>query len=84
MIDARYDRLMRGRGADLRPRRGETLDPDEILTALRDMSVIADEYDDRIFEEFGGHRMQDLIDASAASSFFDGMAHPRDCDWSDA
>lgn len=61
---------------------GETLDPDEILAALRDMSVIADEYDDRIFEEFGGHRMQDLIDASAASAFFDDTVPLRD--WSDA
>ncbi len=50
---------------------GETLDADEILAALRDMSVIADEYDDRIVDEVGGQRMQDLIDASVASAFFD-------------
>jgi hypothetical protein len=61
---------------------GETLDPDEILTALRDMSVIADEYDDRIVEEVGGQRMQDLIDASAVSSFFDDIDQRRD--WCDA
>ena len=49
---------------------GETLDADEILAALRDISVLADEYDDRIVEEAGGKRMQDLIDASATSSLF--------------
>lgn len=49
---------------------GETLDADEILTAVRDLSIIADEYDDRIVQEAGGKRMQDLIDASAAASFF--------------
>jgi hypothetical protein len=49
---------------------GETLDSAEILAALRDLSVLADEYDDRIVEEAGGQRMQDLIDASATSSLF--------------
>ncbi len=61
---------------------GETLDGNEILTALRDMSVIADEYDDRIVEEVGGQRMQDLIDASAVSAFFDDIEPRRD--WCDA
>jgi hypothetical protein len=49
---------------------GETLDADEINTALRDLSMIADEFDDRIVEEAGGQRMQDLIDASATASLF--------------
>jgi Putative bacterial sensory transduction regulator len=49
---------------------GETLDGDEITTALRDISMLADEFDDRIVEEAGGKRMQDLIDASAAAAFF--------------
>jgi len=61
---------------------GETLDPEEILTALRDMTVIADEYDDRIVEEVGGQRMQDLIDASAVSAFFEDIDPRRD--WCDA
>jgi hypothetical protein len=49
---------------------GETLDPEEITTALRDLSMLADEFDDRIVEEAGGKRMQDLIDASAAAALF--------------
>ena len=49
---------------------GETLDPEEILTTLRDLSVVADEYDDLIVEEAGGQRMQDLIDASASDALF--------------
>ena len=52
---------------------GETLDGDEITTALRDISMLADEFDDRIVEEAGGKRMQDLIDASAAASFFSDL-----------
>lgn len=49
---------------------GETLDAAEIVTALGDLSLLADEYDDRIVEEAGGKRMQDLIDASAAAAMF--------------
>ena len=60
---------------------GETLDAVEIETALRDLSVLADEFDDRIVEEAGGQRMQDLIDASAASALFSEMDGPGD--WGD-
>ncbi len=49
---------------------GETLDADEITTALRDLSMLADEFDDRIVEEVGGKRMQDLLDASATAALF--------------
>jgi hypothetical protein len=49
---------------------GETLDPEEITTTLRDLSMLADEFDDRIVEEAGGQRMQDLIDASASDALF--------------
>jgi hypothetical protein len=49
---------------------GETLDADEITTAVRDLSLLADEFDDSIVEEAGGKRMQDLIDASASAAFF--------------
>src|SRR4051812_29379087 len=49
---------------------GETLDAEEISAAVRDLSIIADEFDDRIVEEAGGKRMQDLIDASAAAALF--------------
>jgi hypothetical protein len=53
---------------------GETLDADEITTALHDLSMLADEYDDLIVEEAGGKRMQDLIDASAAAALFADVA----------
>ena len=55
---------------------GETLDGAEILTTLRDLSIVADEYDDRIVEEAGGKRMQDLIDASAAAALFSELGTP--------
>jgi len=59
---------------------GETLDPVEITTALRDLSMIADEYDDRIVEEAGGQRMQDLIDESASAALFSEMDSPDSWD----
>ena len=49
---------------------GDTLDAEEVLTAVRDITIVADEYDDRIVEIAGGKRMQDLIDASAAAALF--------------
>jgi hypothetical protein len=52
---------------------GETLDADEISTAVRDLSILADEFDDRIVEEAGGQRMQDLIDASASAALFSDL-----------
>jgi hypothetical protein len=55
---------------------GETLDPVEIETAVRDISMLADEFDDRIVEEAGGKRMQDLIDASAATALFSEVDGP--------
>jgi hypothetical protein len=55
---------------------GDTLDAAEIETAVRDVSVVADEFDDRIVEEAGGKRMQDLIDASAAASLFEDVDAP--------
>jgi len=55
---------------------GETLDEAEIFTTLTDLSIVADEYDDRIVEEAGGKRMQDLIDASAAAALFSELGAP--------
>ena len=49
---------------------GETLDAQEITAALTDLSMLADEFDDRIVEEAGGKTMQALIDASATAAFF--------------
>ena len=55
---------------------GETLDAEEIVTTLRDLSVVADEYDDLIVEEAGGQRMQDLIDQSASAALFSHLDTP--------
>ncbi|MEJ7735493.1 MAG: YbjN domain-containing protein [Polyangiaceae bacterium] len=59
---------------------GDTLDAEEVLTAVRDITIVADEYDDRIVEAAGGKRMQDLIDASAAAALFAELDAPGDWD----
>lgn len=44
---------------------GATLDPEELLATVRDVALIADEYDDRIIERYGGQTMRDLIEEAA-------------------
>jgi hypothetical protein len=44
---------------------GTTLDRDELLATLHDMAVIADEYDDKLVEKYGGQRMLDLLEDAA-------------------
>lgn len=44
---------------------GETLDPEELLATIRDVALIADDWDDKIIERFGGQRMQDLLEETA-------------------
>ncbi|MEK6606170.1 MAG: YbjN domain-containing protein [Myxococcota bacterium] len=44
---------------------GPTLDPDELLATVRDVAIVADHYDDRIVEKYGGKRMQDLLEEGA-------------------
>ena len=44
---------------------GETLDVDELTATIRDVALIADEWDDKIMKHFGGRRMQDLLEESA-------------------
>jgi len=46
---------------------GETLDSEELLATIRDVALIADDWDDKIIERFGGQRMQDLLEESALS-----------------
>jgi hypothetical protein len=60
---------------------GVTLDTDELTSALRDISVLADEFDDRIVEEVGGKRMQDLLDASATAAFLSDLDAPPSGAW---
>jgi hypothetical protein len=49
---------------------GETLDREELVAALSDLSQMADEWDDYIIENFGGQRMQDLLEASDIGKLF--------------
>lgn len=57
---------------------GNTLDPEELLATIRDVALIADDWDDKIIERFGGQRMQDLLEetalAAVLSSEPDGFA----------
>jgi hypothetical protein len=54
---------------------GETLDDDEILTTLRDVALVSDEYDDQIVEEAGGQTMQQLLEESALASLKGELEH---------
>jgi hypothetical protein len=44
---------------------GKTLDQEELLATIRDVALIADDWDDKIIARFGGQTMQDLIEESA-------------------
>ena len=55
---------------------GKTLDPVELTTTIRDVAIIADEYDDRIAARYGGQTMQDLLEESVVDHF--RTAHAKD------
>ncbi|MCC6746874.1 MAG: hypothetical protein IT371_04400 [Deltaproteobacteria bacterium] len=44
---------------------GTSMDADELLATIRDVALIADDWDDKIIERFGGQRMQDLLEETA-------------------
>jgi hypothetical protein len=44
---------------------GDTLDSEELVATIRDVALIADDWDDKIIERHGGQRMQDLLEESA-------------------
>jgi Putative bacterial sensory transduction regulator len=44
---------------------GTTLDPEELHATLRDVALIADEYDDKLMKKYGGQRMIDLLEEAA-------------------
>jgi hypothetical protein len=48
---------------------GETLDPVELTTTVRDVAITADEYDDRIAARYGGQTMQDLLEEGVVEHF---------------
>ena len=53
---------------------GTTLDPEELTATLRDVALIADEYDDKLMEKYGGQRMSDLLQDAALESIM--AKHP--------
>ncbi len=60
---------------------GFTLDAEELLVTIRDVALIADEWDDKIVERFGGQRMQDLLEESALARVL--CSEPDAFAWSD-
>jgi hypothetical protein len=50
---------------------GATLDSDELLATVRDIALIADEYDDRIIAKYGGQTMKDLLEEAAFEKILD-------------
>ena len=54
---------------------GETLDREHIFATLRDVALVADEYDDLIIEEAGGQTMQQILEESALSSLKSELEH---------
>ncbi len=59
---------------------GPTLDPDELMATLRDLALIADEYDDKLRTKYGGQRMLDLLEEQALETLME--KHPRKFDLS--
>lgn len=60
---------------------GHTLDQEELLTTLSDVALIADEYDDKLANKYGGQRMQDVLEDAAMERILD--ADPDSFDFSD-
>jgi len=55
---------------------GDTLEAVELTTTIRDVAIIADEYDDRIAARYGGQTMQELLEESVVEHF--RSAHGKD------
>ena len=50
---------------------GHTLDPEELTATLRDVALVADEYDDKLMKKYGGQRMIDLLEEAAMERIMD-------------
>ena len=59
---------------------GTTLDSDELLATLRDVALIADEYDDKLMAKYGGQRMLDLLEESALENIMEKNPNRFDFD----
>jgi hypothetical protein len=44
---------------------GITLNSEELVATLRDVALIADEYDDKLMQKYGGQRMSDMLEEAA-------------------
>jgi len=59
---------------------GPNLDPEELITTVSDVALIADEYDDKIIDKYGGQTMRELLEESALDSMLatdpDGLDFP--------
>ena len=58
---------------------GTTLDPEELVATLHDVALIADEYDDKLVEKYGGQRMLDLLEEAALERIME--KHPEKFDF---
>jgi hypothetical protein len=50
---------------------GATLDPEELVATVRDVALVADEYDDRIARRFGGQTMAELLEQSVVTNLLE-------------
>ncbi len=57
---------------------GATLDPAELMATLRDVALIADEFDDRIRAKYGGQTMKDLLEEAAFEHILERDPHAFD------
>jgi hypothetical protein len=53
---------------------GGQMDPMELLATIRDVAIIADEYDDRIARKYGGQTMMELLEESALRHLLEARA----------
>ena len=58
---------------------GPTLDAEELLFTVRDVALIADEYDDRIAKKYGGQTMKDLLEEAAMERILEN--DPKRFNW---
>jgi hypothetical protein len=49
---------------------GSDMPERELVAAVHDVALIADEYDDRIVARYGGARMQDVLEEKAMAKMF--------------
>lgn len=55
---------------------GETLDAEELVAAVTDVAVIADDWDDRVIAEYGGRTMEDVITDEAVTRIARALGGP--------